>query len=108
MNTTANFQIFPTPYAFGPKSKRFRDLMLRDGKKIISQQFLDLDPLAKAKLNQNVLEIIFNVKINGIDLINLKLKKCIKDAFKLIDMGNDKIQSIKTSILQNIDGDYYN
>jgi hypothetical protein len=58
-----------------------------------------LDPLAKAKLNQNVLEIIFNVKINGIDLINLKLKKCIKDAFKLIDMGNDKIQSIKTSIL---------
>lgn len=102
MNTTANFEVFPTPYAFGPKRKGFKDLMLRDGKKIISQQFLDLDPQSRAKLNQNVLEIIFNIKINGIDLVDLKLKKCINDIFKMIDGGNEKIQSVKASILQNI------
>jgi hypothetical protein len=36
MNTTANFDAYATPFAFGPKRKKFLDIMLRDGKKIIS------------------------------------------------------------------------
>lgn len=65
MNTTANFDAYATPFAFGPKRKKFLDIMLRDGKKIISQGFGRFEPLERRKFNKNLISILFNVKING-------------------------------------------
>lgn len=102
MNTSANFQIFPSPYAFGPKRKKFKDLILRDGKKIISQQFIQLDPNSKDKLNKGIIETLFKVKIQGINLGNLKLKLCLIDIFNNLDSKLSTIDSIKQSIKKNI------
>ncbi len=106
MNTSANFQIFPSPYAFGPKRKDFKDLMLRDGKKIISEQFIQLQPDAKGKLKQGIIQGLFNVKITGIDLTNLKFKSCLKDIFKYLEKEYSLIQSIKMAIEKNIQEKY--
>lgn len=102
MNTGANFQVFPSPNAFGPKRRQFRDLMLRDGKKIISQQFMQLDPTTKGKLKQNIIQGIFNVEIKGIDLSDLDLKPCLRCAFSHINQGKSPQDAVKKAIIQNV------
>ncbi len=102
MNTSANFQVFPTPNAFGPKRKQFKDLMLRDGKRIISQQFIQLDPTSKGKLKQGIIQGLFNVEITGIDLQNLNLKPCLMDIFENMKKGCSIVESVKRSIKNNM------
>lgn len=102
MNTSANFQVFPSPKAFGPKRKQFKDLMLRDGKKVISQQFMQLDPSSKGKLKQGIIQGLFNVEIVGIDLQNLNLKPCLTGIFENIKSGCSVEKAVKESIKNNM------
>lgn len=104
MNSTANINIgdYATPFAFGPKRKGFKDIMLRDGKKIISQS-VNLDQETRGKINKLVIQGLFDVKLNeNIDPSQLSLKKCLKETFELIGSGMDKVSAINESLKRNL------
>lgn len=100
-------EVVASPYAFAKRRADFRDIMLRDGKKIISEDFLSDNPGIKHDIKKYILETIFNAKIIGAELTDADLKPILRQVLHLINCGVARLEALQ-SVLSRENSAYDN
>ncbi len=99
MNTTANFQVFPTPFAFSKKKEDCKRYVAQNiGKLINSDKLINNDKILLDKLKRYIIQSTLNVTIDG-DVPFSKID--LHDFFSKMIPCVDKSGIIKTDVIRN-------
>ena len=99
MNTTANFQVFPTPFAFSKKKEDDKKYVTEHMEQLInSDKLLSNDELLLDKIKKYIIQNALNVTITGDIPFN---EIDLHDFFSKMIPCVDKSGMIKTDVIRN-------